>query len=254
MYPFERLNKIVDLIKKKGQVKVSDDADLLGISYSTFHRDLDILEARGLVEKVRGGAVLKETPVTSSHFTQRLSRKKKEKVIIAKKAVDLIEDDTCIFIDHSTSCKFLAQELAKKKFLNLVILTNSLALPQEFVGANGVKVILTGGEASHELGAISGNWVLKAFKRINVHQIFMSVGALSPEKGFMTQLPFINEIYPEIFHLGIPIIVLADSSKFSKVCTFRVADLAKAQAIITDCEVGQDMSLAIQKTGVELIY
>lgn len=253
MYPFERLDKVLEYLKERGQIKVSEAAPLFGVSFSTLHRDLDRLEAEGVVEKVRGGAIYKEKVETFSHFKLRLDRQVKEKAIIAAKAVSLIEDDSCIFLDHSTTSVYLAREIAKHNFKNLIILTNSLVAPEIFYNTSGIKVILTGGEANHELEALGGRWVINSFNDINVHQIFLSVGAVSPEKGFMTQLPFIHEIFPAVFMLEQPKIVLVDSSKFYKLATFHIADIQQADMIITEKPLPDELSSLIEKKGPRIL-
>ncbi len=254
MYPFERLNKVVELLREKGKVKVSEAAPLLGVSLSTLHRDLDKLETEGVVEKVRGGAILKKKLDLFSHFKLRLDRNNKEKSKIAEKAINLIEDDSCIFIDHSTTCVHLAKEIKKKNFKNLVILTNSIIAPEILAGANGVKVILTGGEANHELEALGGSWVINAFNNINVHQIFLSVGAVSSDKGFMTKLPFIHEIFTKLFILSPPKIVLVDTSKFYKLATFHIAEIKQADTIITEKQLPKDLTTIFEKKGPKLFF
>lgn len=253
MYPFERLNKVIELLKEKGQIKIGEAATHLGVSFSTLHRDLDRLEEHGIIEKVRGGAVYKEKVETVSHFTMRLERQVLEKTAIAEKALQLIDDDSCVFIDHSTTSVYLAKEIAKRDYRNLIILTNSLVAPEILADAAGVKVLLTGGEANHELEALGGRWVLKSFENINVHKIFLSVGAVSPEKGFMTQLPFIHEIFPEVFLLPQVKVVMVDNSKFYKVATFHVGDIKQADLIVTDKPLAKELLVAVEKKGPQVI-
>ena len=61
---FHRQDRIAELILKQSFVAAKDLAELYGVSLMTIHRDLDELEARGVLRKVRGGA----TPQPSSLF------------------------------------------------------------------------------------------------------------------------------------------------------------------------------------------
>ncbi len=53
----ERLNAILDLIEKEGSVRTAELSQFFQVSEMTIHRDLEELAARGLIRKVRGGAV-----------------------------------------------------------------------------------------------------------------------------------------------------------------------------------------------------
>jgi hypothetical protein len=78
-------------------------------------------------------------------------------------------------------------------------LTNSLQIPIELGGVQGIQVIGTGGAIESEFKAMYGRWVVDSIQRINLNQIFISVGTISVENGLMTQIHFINDLFPELF-------------------------------------------------------
>ncbi len=253
MYPFERTDRLMKKLRSTGQITVSEEAELLGVSYATIHRDLDRLEKQGKIEKVRGGAVLREGLEYNTHFDIRRNKMVEEKKKIAQRAAEFVQDDTAVFFDHSTSVFFLARELSRRNFRNLIIITNSLQIPAEFSEKSGVQVILTGGVVQDEFQALSGRLVLESLKYFNLHQIFASVGAISVENGFMTQMPFIHEIFAEIFSRGQEVNILADSSKFYKIGTFQIAPLESAVRIFTEKAPPQSLKARILEKGPEII-
>src|ERR687888_34069 len=52
----QRQMLIVEEIRRRGAVRVSELTELLDVSDMTIRRDLDVLASSGLVEKVHGGA------------------------------------------------------------------------------------------------------------------------------------------------------------------------------------------------------
>ncbi|HJX42465.1 MAG TPA: DeoR family transcriptional regulator, partial [Geodermatophilus sp.] len=52
----DRLDVTLRLVRNAGRASLADLAARLGVSEMTVRRDLDALQARGLVERVRGGA------------------------------------------------------------------------------------------------------------------------------------------------------------------------------------------------------
>ena len=53
----DRYEYIIENINRNNSVKLKDLVDILGTSESSVRRDLDELEARGLLKRVRGGAI-----------------------------------------------------------------------------------------------------------------------------------------------------------------------------------------------------
>ncbi len=234
MYPFERKEKILGRLRKIGLININEDAKLFNVSISTLHRDLEDLEKQGLVKKVMGGAVLANGNQFATHFDKRLQNQGKEKKAIARKAVQYIKDDTSIYLDHSSTATYLAREIKQRSFKSLLVLTNSLQIPAELGGVQGIQVISTGGVVESEFKALYGRWVVDSIQRINLNQIFISVGAISVANGLMTQMHFINDLFPELFRHSQNINVLVDSSKFYKLCTFQISPLKPSFTIFTD--------------------
>ncbi len=253
MYPFERKEKILTILRRDGQITIPKDARRLGVSRVTLHRDLEELEKQGWVKKVRGGAVITGNSQFETHFDIRLKAHVREKEEMARKAAELIKDDTAIFLDHSSSVLYLARELRSRQFRNLILLTNSLAIPSELASAKGIQIILTGGVVQSEFKALSGQWVIETVKRVNLHQIFASGGAISPEQGLMTQIPFIYEILPTLFQCGGEVHILVDHSKFFKMATYRIAPLKPSLTIVTDKGLPKSIRREIEKKGPRVI-
>lgn len=253
MYPFERRDRILNKIRTEGQITIKKHARLLGVSSATLHRDLAELEGLGMVRKVRGGALLAQASQFESDFDVRLKTAVKAKQEIARKAVLVVQDDTSIFLDHSTTVIFLARELLSRDFRRLIVVTNSLAVASELAGKRGVQIMLTGGIVEPEYKALSGRWILDTLSHFTITQVFASVGAISLEHGLMTQAHFIYELLPEVFSRAKQVNVLADHLKFHKVGTFQVAPLGPSLRIFTDRGISKTLRKEIEKRGPKVI-
>jgi DeoR family fructose operon transcriptional repressor len=253
MYPFERKNKILARLQETGKINIGQDAKLFRVSTSTLHRDLEDLQNQGFVKKVVGGAVPVSGVVFETHFDKRMKNRAKEKAAIARRAVERVQDDSSIFIDHSSSTVYLAREIKRRPFRSLVVITNSLQIPLELGNIQGIRVISTGGFVEGEFKALSGRWVIEALKGVNLHQVFLSVGAVSVEHGLMTQVHFISELIPDLFARSQQINVLVDSSKFFKIGTFQISPLIPPLTLFTDKGLPEEIRAAIEKKGVTVI-
>ena len=80
------------------------------VSLMTIHRDLDALQQSGTVVKFRGGA--KSVRHTGDpEFNVRMRENNTGKMLIAKKALELIQPHSSIFLDASTTNLALARQL-----------------------------------------------------------------------------------------------------------------------------------------------
>ena len=93
----ERLNIILNTLNKDQKVLLSDLSEQLNVSEDTIRRDIKTLSYRGLLKAVRGGAV-PHSP-TPRHFRAREHYDLGSKDIIARKALQFLENDQVILFD-----------------------------------------------------------------------------------------------------------------------------------------------------------
>jgi DeoR/GlpR family transcriptional regulator of sugar metabolism len=253
MYAFERKDKTLLQLREHGRIAVAREARRLNVSLATLRRDLDDLERQGLIRKVRGGAVLADVARFETLFDVRMKTAVAAKQHIARRAAETVKDDGSIFLDHSTTAVFLARALRRRQFRNLIVLTNSLAVPGELAEARGIEILLTGGVVQHEFRALSGRRVVEALSWLNIHQAFVSVGAISVDRGLMTQIPFIADLLPDVLRAASQVDVLADSSKFVKLGAFQAGALKPGLRVFSDQGLSREDRSALEAAGVEVI-
>jgi DeoR family transcriptional regulator, aga operon transcriptional repressor len=103
----ERQQEVLRLLDGAGRVSVQDLADRFGVSLVTVRKDLEALERRRLLRRVRGGAV-GASGADEGAFEMRLRYRSAEKMAIARAAAEIVRDGDAIALDCSTTCYFLA--------------------------------------------------------------------------------------------------------------------------------------------------
>ena len=92
----ERHSIILDAVNKRKSVGLSELCGLLSTSESTIRRDLSLLNEKGLLTKVRGGAIALSADENFASFEPNVEEKAElftaEKEAIARYAASLIED------------------------------------------------------------------------------------------------------------------------------------------------------------------
>jgi DeoR family transcriptional regulator of aga operon len=75
----------------------------------------------------------------------------------------------------------IAQRL--KAHRHLTIVTNSLAVAQEMLGAEGVNIVLTGGRVRPETASLVGSQSMDMLHRFNIQKGFFGAHGLTVEDG-----------------------------------------------------------------------
>lgn len=220
----ERLDLIRKALEKNEKVSNKALLEVLDISESTLRRDLDHLEERGEIKRVHGGAILDKIS-QESDFTVNSSTNIKEKSIIAKKAADLIKDNSYIFLDAGTTTNKLIDLISNK---NITVVTNGL-MHIERLKANNIKSILLGGTIKEKTFVTYGEITLNEISSLYFDIAFIGANGIN-EKGYWTA--DINEalIKRTAIKNSRKSYILADSSKigrnyFAKICSTDQADL-----------------------------
>ena len=128
MIPKERQDAILETLNNKGYISVEELSKKLYVSLATIRRDLNELEKNGFLKRTHGGAsfISQDHMITSIDY--RTNWNSEEKIKIAKKAALLVDNGMNIFIDSSSTTLWLDQELANKKYLN--VLTYNVSIDQ----------------------------------------------------------------------------------------------------------------------------
>ena len=96
----ERHEQILARLNTDGKVKVKELA--VDFTEDCIRKDLTALEKEGLLKRIHGGAMQARKNLHAYHVDERMSVRLTQKKIIAKKAVELIEENTVIFLGIST--------------------------------------------------------------------------------------------------------------------------------------------------------
>lgn len=224
----ERIDRIMELFKKKDIVKLQDIVEEIDVSESTARRDLNTLEKQGRLERVHGGARLAVTSYEEdfkSKNIQRLSEKKE----IGRVAGRLVDNGQCIFIDAGTTTEAMIPFLEGK---NITVVTNGVT-HIEHLSRAGIKTIIIEGEIKHKTAAIVGGTALKSLEKYYFDISFVGANGIDIDRGVTT--PDIEEanIKSLVIKNSKKTYILADSSKFNKV-TFRGFAKLDEVEIITD--------------------
>jgi DeoR family transcriptional regulator of aga operon len=165
-----------------GVVQVKDLADKLGVSPVTIRKDLEGLEQRQLLRRIRGGAI-KVSSSDEGQFNYRLRRREAEKKAIARFVADIVQDGDIIALDSSTTCYYLARVLLDRK--DLVVITNGLPTASLLMEESNAMVIMPGGVLRKSSASMIAQFGLSLEGRGPITHGFFGAVSISPELGLM---------------------------------------------------------------------
>jgi len=248
MIAFERRQRIVSLLREQPGVKVTELASQLGVSEGTIRNDLNTLEDKGELTRVRGGAVIpQDRPIISPDFAARLRVNAKTKQCIARNAAAMVEDGDSILLDASTTVFSMIPYLASCR--NLTVVTNCIEAGIALASNASHSVILVGGTIRPHGASVVGPLGERILDDLHVKFAFVSCSGFSPEAG-LTEVD-IQEVQLKkcMIHSAERVVALIDSSKFGRVDLTSFAGLEQVSHIITDSGLAPRFVEQLRRAG-----
>lgn len=225
---------ILERITVDGGVRVADLVRDLGVSDMTVRRDLELLDERGLLEKVHGGATAAAgTASFEPGFATKSALRRAEKEAIADAAAALVEPRMAVAISAGSTTYAIAQRLAD--VVGLTVVTNAVRIADVLhdTGLKGQTIILTGGMRTPS-DALVGPFAVAALKMVHVDLVFMGVHGMDARSGYTSPNLLEAETDRALIDAGRKLIVVADHTKWGVVGLSSIARLDEAQVLITD--------------------
>lgn len=246
----ERIEQIRDIIRDEKKVNVVQLSKELGVTEVTIRRDLCQLEKQGFLEKVYGGALLRDnvgqrnSEIVSEHDV-RLHK-------IAEAALDCIDDHDTIFLGSGNTCCHLAKLLKEKK--NLSVVTNNISALADLYN-NVAKIFLIGGE----IASVDGKTLFSSIedpttylKDVYVVKSFVSATGLDLQAGITVDTTVSTYIFKYISSINRNTYLLMNYEKFGRTGFYRVAEIEDVNCIVADNVPAEYQSYFSQK-GIPVI-
>ena len=220
-------------IEINGRVSIADLRDRLGVSEVTIREDLKHLESRGVLTRVRGGAVVSRIGVVEMSLEETSTTNHAEKMAIAARAAAMVEDGQTIIIDVGSTTTEMAKALSPE-LSRVVVITNGLNIALILKALPEISVIVTGGTLrplQHSLVAPMGTLLLDQLK---AYIAFLGCNGVDPTRGFTNSNIAEAEIKQAMVRSAGKTVLLADFTKIGEVASAFVTDISGADLMITD--------------------
>ena len=229
---------IVDYVKAKKRCTLAHLMQKFKVSSATIHRDVAELVAAGHLERVRGGVAFfprtEAAPTAFGTFHDRASVNREAKERIAARALEYVTEGDILFLDSSSTTAALASAIAARAFTNITLVTNSVAIMENFhkMPRNYVLIAL-GGNYDPQLNSFLGSSALRELERLTVSKAFVSCFGVD-DRTVTTNHEHQAELGTRVLELASKRYLLADRSKFGRTGLYRLAARGLFDAVISE--------------------
>lgn len=255
--PAGRKADLAAYVAEAGEVTVTALARRFAVSTDTVRRDLDQLDADGYLVRTHGGAVsLSVMPATEKRLDVRLGLQRGAKEKIGALAAGLVDNGAVVMLNAGTTSLAVARHLNDHR--ELTIATNNLAIPAE-IGSKVCRDLFVFGGAVRLGGQSTVGPVAFAFSEsgatVDLHCDIglISVGAVSAETGYSTSNLAEGVMMSEMIARCERVAILADQTKFGRKLFAQVAELGRADYLVTDAPPPPELEEALREKGVRIL-
>ena len=245
----ERLDAIRSHLYANGVSTIQSLADTVGASLATIRRDLQILEHEGAIDRVHGGARIAEGSTVEVAFQERANHNLAAKRALAAAAYAHLSAHATVFLDAGTTVLQLAR-LIRVSPLPLRIFTNGLSVAQEFLNVPNLQVAVLGGQLRNENASLVGPQAEAMLEGLWFDQLFLGVGAIGPDGAIYSVDSAEASLNAKMLPRSAQRFLMADSSKFGTMATYKVAPLGAVSHVITDSRLSTDWRRRLDELGI----
>lgn len=250
---FERRQNILRLLAEQPGLRVTEMSEAFQVSEGTIRNDLNALEDAGKLRRVRGGAVLQAalpseretawgvaTAVPYAEIKQR----------IARWAAETIEDGDTIFLDASTTARFMIPHL--KEFNRLTIVTNGLETARQLARQTPHPVVLVGGMVTRSGNATTGLIGLEMLKNLHIRTAYVSCVGFDVQTGLTERLIEEAQLKEAILDTITRVVALVGSNKIGVVSTIPFIAPQNITHLFTDSGVAPEFVEEMRQAKINL--
>jgi DeoR family deoxyribose operon repressor len=251
----DRINQILSMLKKSGNLSVKEIAATFKVSEMTIRRDLNTLKESHLINRTYGQATLNnQSAAEDNSINYDLSEEKikqdEEKDKIGRFASSLIIPGDVLIIDSGSTTSKLAKYIPED--VDITVLCYNFEILVELKKKRGVNLILAGGYYHRNDEMFESPQGISLIENIRATKLFISAYGVHEKLGLTCAYSYEVTTKRTVIKSSLMKILLTDSSKFGKVRTAFFAQLEEIDVIVTDSGISQEWKDIIEQTQIKL--
>lgn len=251
-YPPERQREIVALLVRAGaQIGVAEISGALEVTTETVRRDLDVLERRGVLRRVRGGAELVDSTPFEQALAARHAEQRAEKELISRRLLSELPPDGVLGLDSGSLMFVLAEALPAD--CQLTIVTNNLPAARLLAERASLRVLTLPGTLRGLTAAAVDASTARRLTGLTVDLAVIGVNGLAPQQGLTTTNPEEAAVKRALLLSGRRRVVPVISGRVGRASFCSFADISEVDLIVTDAAANPDVLSELAGLGPEVV-
>jgi DeoR family transcriptional regulator, glycerol-3-phosphate regulon repressor len=245
-----RQTQILKNARSLGRVMVEDLARCFGVSAQTIRTDLNYLCEQRLLTRIHGGASIKSGVENLAYEARRFVAAEEKKAIGAAAAAK-IPNGSSLFINIGTTTEEVASALTSHE--GLLVITNNLNVAMLLYRHPRIEVIVAGGAVRRSDGAVVGSSAISLIGHFKVDFAIIGASAID-EEGALLDFDYREvQVSQAIIANARSVMLVADSTKFSRSAPVRIANINQIQTFVTNALLPDSLESICRVRGIEVI-
>lgn len=244
-----RQRSILDFIREHGSVQVESLSAHLQVTPQTIRRDLNHLYELKLLQRVHGGAILKDN-VENLGYGARKILMADEKAEIARLTAQIIPDNSSMFINIGTTTERLAEFLFGRS--GMLVVTNNINVASILWPSRGIEVMIAGGTIRHSDGGIVGPSTEEFIEKFKLDYAVIGCSAIDDSGDICDYDLREVRVTQTIIRHARSVILVTDSMKLERRAPVRVGNLSDIDLLVTDDGISESFLELCHQHDVEV--
>lgn len=249
--PAKRHNHILNHLKTRGFVTVTDLGRDLDVSEATIRRDLRSLEERGLLYRTHGGANPPSHRVYDRPISEKAKQRAREKERIGRAAAALIEPNDSIILASGTTVMQVAKHIPDQS--DLTIITSTMIVALELSHLSRTDIVQLGGMVRPTSTSVVGPAAASMIASYSCRKLFLGVDGLDIHHGLTTTNVLEAHLNQAMIAAAQETIVVTDSSKFGLRGFAHISSIDQIDKVITDTDILGSLVEELEDRGIEVV-
>ncbi len=244
-----RQRSIMEFIQEHGSVTVNALSEHLQVTPQTIRRDLNQLYDQELVERIRGGAIIKNT-VENLGYGARKILMADEKTDIARLTTEIISDNSSMFIVIGTTTERVAEFLVDHK--SILVITNNINVASILWPYRSIEVIIAGGTIRQSDGGIIGTSTEEFVNKFKPDYAIIGCSAIDDAGEIFDYDLREVRVTQTIIRQARSVILVTDSTKLKRSAPVKVGTLADIDILVTDDGISDEFKDVCRQNNVDV--
>jgi DeoR/GlpR family transcriptional regulator of sugar metabolism len=234
---------VLNVLREAGTATVSDLGHRLGVAEMTIRRDLEVLEAAGVLQRFHGGARIIATSAFEPPFAIRERTNSSGKRALAAAVAHLIGDRETVIVDGGSTGLAVAAALEGR---HVTVCPLSLRVAWAFERSTTVDLLLPPGVVRRGELSISGAETIDFLRAHHFDRYILTASALSLEDG-LTEWNVEDAAVKRASIVAARTVVAAvDSTKFGRSAFVEICPVGLPDVVVLDRPLEGDVMTALR--------